>query len=317
MTGVPHIYGVHGFGPQQDFASIEACEVVLDTLNKAGVTRLNTGQLYGESEKTLGVLKAGDRFIIDTKAAGGLVPGALESGELVRRAKASLQKLNITQINTLYLHMPDHTVPIADTLSGVQCLFDSGLFRHFGLSNYLAADVAIIHEHCVTHNFVLPTIYQGSYNPVARRAETELFPTLRRLGIKFYAYGPQAGGFLAKTKDEVLAGKGRLDAGNRGGQRLRRLYCRPAILEALVEWGAIAAAADCSGAELSCRWVKYNSALVPECGDAVIFSTSTIEQTHETLRFLEAGPLPDHIVDRIDALWERVKAVAPLDNINE
>lgn len=317
MAGVPYIYGVHGFGPEQSFASIEACEAVLHALREAGVTRLNTGQLYGESEKTLGILKAGECFTIDTKAAGGLVPGALEAGELVRRAKESLQKLNVSQVDTLYLHMPDHTVPITDTLSGVQKLFETGMFRHFGLSNYLAADVELIHKHCTTHHIVLPTVYQGSYNPVARQAETELFPTLRRLGIKFYAYGPQAGGFLAKTKEEVVAGKGRLDPGNRGGQRLRRLYCRPPILEALVEWGAIAASAGCSGAELSCRWVKHNSALKAEHGDAVIFSTSTIEQTHDTLRFLEAGPLPDRIVQRIDALWEMVKAVALLDNINE
>jgi diketogulonate reductase-like aldo/keto reductase len=33
-----------------------------------------------------------------------------------------------------------------------------------------------------------PALYQGEYNPVARRVEDDLFPLLKKNGIKFYAY---------------------------------------------------------------------------------------------------------------------------------
>jgi aflatoxin B1 aldehyde reductase len=72
-----------------------------------------------------------------------------------------------------------------------------------------------VYDYCVANNYVVPTVFQGSYNPVCRRVETELLPTLRKLNISFYAYAPQAGGFLAKSKEEVLDGKGRFDPNNR------------------------------------------------------------------------------------------------------
>jgi aflatoxin B1 aldehyde reductase len=46
---------------------------------------------------------------------------------------------------------------------------------------------------------------------VARKQEEVLFPTLRKLGIAFYAYSPIAGGFLTKTKKDIEDGKGYVD----------------------------------------------------------------------------------------------------------
>lgn len=316
MLGVPHIYGAAAFSPERKFKTIEDARQVLITLEQAGLKHLNTAQLYGDSEKTLGQLRAGERFFIDTKAAGGAIPGALGRREVVRRAYLSLKNLGVEHINTFYIHMPDPTVPIEETLAGIQELYEAGVFRIFGISNYLAADVANIHAHCVENHYVLPTVYQGSYNPIARHAETELLPLLRRLKIAFYAYAPQAGGFLAKTKQEVLQGKGRLDPSTKGGQMLGRLYCKPTLLDCLAIWAEIAAQANCSPSELACRWVKYNSDLRAEFGDAVIFSSSSVSQTTETLKHLENGPLTAEITSKIDQVWDLVKHEAPVDNIN-
>jgi len=67
-------------------------------------------------------------------------------------------------------------------------------------------------------NYVLPTVYQGKYSAVARKQETFLFPTLRDLGIAFYAFNPVAGGF--PDEDEaasVRMGAGRFDPSTRIG----------------------------------------------------------------------------------------------------
>ncbi|XP_046505250.1 aflatoxin B1 aldehyde reductase member 2-like [Equus quagga] len=54
----------------------------------------------------------------------------------------------------------------------------------------------------------MPTVYQGVYNALTRRVETELFPCLRHFGLRFYAYNPLAGGLLTgKYKYEVKDGK--------------------------------------------------------------------------------------------------------------
>jgi aryl-alcohol dehydrogenase-like predicted oxidoreductase len=62
-------------------------------------------------------------------------------------------------------------------------------------------------EICRERGFVLPKVYEGNYNPIARKPETLLFPILEKYDITFYAYSPLAGGFLAKSKEDVLAKK--------------------------------------------------------------------------------------------------------------
>jgi len=37
----------------------------------------------------------------------------------------------------------------------------------------------------------------GMYNAITRDVERELMPCLRKLGMRFYAYNPLAGGMLA------------------------------------------------------------------------------------------------------------------------
>ena len=94
----------------------------------------------------------------------------------------------------LTLAAPDHKTPIEETLEAINEVHKQGHFKRFGLSNYQAEDVERIYKHCKEHNYVLPTVYQGNYSPVARKQEQLLFPTLRKYNIAFYAYSPLAGG---------------------------------------------------------------------------------------------------------------------------
>ena len=203
-------------------------------------------------------------------------------------------------------------------LSGIHEAHKAGLFTRFGLSNFLAEDVERVHAHCKDHGYVLPTVYQGNYSPIARRPETELLPTLRRLGICFYVYSPLAGGFLTKTKQQVLEGAdaGRFTHDNMMAPMYRGLYCKPAMLEALTLWGQVAAEAGCSRAELAYRWVAYNSPLDAELGDAIIIGASKISQVKQTLEGLAKGPLDAKASQKIDEIWRTIEHEAPVDNWN-
>ena len=75
-------------------------------------------------------------------------------------------------------------------------LFQQGKFRHFGLSNFAAWQVAEVVELCRRHGWMEPEVYQGMYNALTRDVERELFPCLRNYGMRFYAYNPLAGGLL-------------------------------------------------------------------------------------------------------------------------
>jgi len=57
-------------------------------------------------------------------------------------------------------------------------LYQQGKFKRLGVSNYKSWEVAEIYYICKMNNYVLPTVYQGMYNLIARDAELELVSML-------------------------------------------------------------------------------------------------------------------------------------------
>ncbi|KAJ1562896.1 hypothetical protein HK405_006270 [Cladochytrium tenue] len=296
-------------------------DTLLGVLAEHSVRELDSARLYGESEKLIGQRGVIDRgFVVSTKHPGAGAPGRSSRQSILDVAATSFSLLGVNQVDTYYLHSPDRKTPIEETLSGIQELYTQGRFKRFGLSNFLPHEVEEVVRVAREKGYVLPTVYQGNYNPVARGQEADLFPVLRKHGIAFYAYSPIAGGFLTKSKAQIEAGA--TDAGRfvEGGGYLadlyRELYVKPKLLDALDSWASISQDAGVSRAELACRWVRYHSALRADQGDAVIIGASTFNQLRQTLVGLENGPLPAEIVRRIDGVWEDVKDEAALDNFN-
>ena len=204
-------------------------------------------------------------------------------------------------------------------LWGINEAYRAGYFKRFGLSNYTAKEVQRVYDICKAKGYPLPTAYQGNYSAIARKPETALFPTLRKLGIAFYAYSPLAGGMLTKTAEQI-ASKGE-DAGRFGGEGLaavmyRGIYGKPVYYKALELWAEAAKEAGCSKAELGYRWVACDSALSRELGDAILFGASTPTQVSEVLAWLQKGSVGYAACAKIDEIWKIVEEEAPLDNYN-
>ncbi|OAL24597.1 hypothetical protein AYO22_05386 [Fonsecaea multimorphosa] len=342
------IFGAGFIGNAEPFISEKDIEATYELISKYGVKRLDSAQLYGESEKRLGETKAGDRFSIDTKWLMGWSPGLATKDGIIASAKESVKKIGCAvgdvldtplslslftnrrrsyrlkpekltshrmcppQADVFYLHCPDVSVPVEETLAGVNEAHRLGLFQHFGLSNYPTEDVLKIYDYCKAHDYILPSVFQGNYAPVARKLETLLFPTLRKLGIAFYGYSPLAGGFLTKTKQQIVEGAGRFNTDFMNGM-YDQMYLKESYLQALALWEDIATEQGCSRAELAYRWVAYHSALRSEYGDGIIIGASKFEQIEPTLQGLQKGRLNDSVVKRIDEVWETVKHDAPMD----
>lgn len=225
-----------------------------------------------------------------------------------------------SQLNVFYLHSPDPTIDLPSQLRGVDTAHKRGLFRRFGLSNFSAAQVRAAHAHCAAHGYILPTVYQGNYSPVARLQETQVLPTLRALGIAFNAYSPVAGGFLTKTPAQVRAGgaaAGRLGLDGPLGRLYSGLYGSPAMLEGLDAWQRAADRAGCGKAELAYRWVVFDSALSGEFGDGVVLGARSVEQVRDTLGWFEKGSVGPEAKALIDDMWEIVKSEAVLNNVTD
>lgn len=76
--------------------------------------------------------------------------------------------LPYSSVDIFYLHAPDRSTPYEVALKGINELYKEGKFKRFGLSNFPSYEVAEIVEICKANGYVLPTVYQGMYNAIAR-----------------------------------------------------------------------------------------------------------------------------------------------------
>ncbi|KIL88411.1 hypothetical protein FAVG1_08491 [Fusarium avenaceum] len=296
------------------WSSVDVVKKWLDLVEKLGIKSIDTAQLYGHSEELLGKARAASRFTIDTKIPGALAPDLTTEDYIVASCKESLKKLGTDKVDIYYLHAPDRRVPIKEIMGGLDKMYRQGAFKRLGLSNFLGEEVEEIVRIAKENNFVVPTVYQGNYSAVARRADEEIFPILRKHGIAFYAYSPIAGGFLSKSEATLMDPEGRFGKGDKLSGLYNGMYNRPSFVAALSVWGKIAEDEGVSRAELAYRWVAYHSQLRGDLGDAIVIGASKEEHVKETMEALKRGPLTNDAVKRIDGIWDSVKEGASLDN---
>jgi len=308
------IFGTH----EASTWSPESRQKYMNVLKEHGIEALDTATAYADSERVLGAMKAPSQFNIHTKAPG--MGADLQTREKIPTyIEKSLSDLSAEKVEIYYLHAPDTTVPLAETCEAMNALHEQGKFEKFGLSNFSAAQVQEIHDLCKAKGWVLPTVYQGKYNVLSRHIETMLFPTLRKLGICFYAYSPLAGGFLTKTPQQIReASAGGEAAGRFSNQGLiggvyMNIYNRPNNVAALDTWADIAKEEGISRAALAYRWIVWHSILSAEYKDGVILGASKWQQLDGTMEELKKGPLSEKAVKAIDQVWESVKGEAHRD----
>jgi aflatoxin B1 aldehyde reductase len=315
------VFGGASLTDKGKFKTPELRAQVLDILLSYGIKTLDTARLYTGSEVAIGQLEKRTQFTIDTKLVGGFSPGNVHKDQVIADAQDSLKTVGIKQFDILYIHAPDPSVPIEDTLEGINEVYKKGVFKRFGLSNFSVSQVQNVHDMAKEKGYVLPTVYQGNYSPVARHLETLLFPTLKKLGITFYAYSPIAGGFLTKSAADLDSGAGRFNTAAIGGL-YSTLYDSPTMREALVSWNKIADKEGVSNAELAYRWVAHHSAIAKEEfvkgeENGVIIGASKVEQIEQTVQGIRKGALSESAVEGIEGIWKSVESVAPVDNYNQ
>ena len=173
-----------------------------------GVTLFDTAEAYGPfvNEELVGEALAPirDTVVIATKfgfdidfATGARNGGTNSRPEHIKAvADASLKRLKTDRIDILYQHRVDPNVPIEDVAGAVKELIAEGKIKHFGLSE---ASVQTIRR---AHAIQPVTAVQSEYSLFWRGPETELLPTLEKLGIGFVPFSPLGAGFLTGKIDE-------------------------------------------------------------------------------------------------------------------
>lgn len=115
---------------------------ILNRFVERGGTFIDTADSYagGRSETMIGnwMRERGnrDRLTIATKVGKSADNPGLSAPAVERAVKASLQRLRVSHIDLLYLHIDDESVPFDETLLAVDELIRAGDVRYFGGSHH-------------------------------------------------------------------------------------------------------------------------------------------------------------------------------------
>jgi len=287
--------------------------------SRFGLTVLDTARIYseGESEPMVGAcLEAlqNDESVstmkVTTKAhpsqPGGLSPRGLEA-----QLMDSLKAMNVKRVDEFYLHQPDTECSLESTLEKTNELVDRGLIGSIGMSNYHGTEVQRAVDICDKYGWVRPSVYQGLYNPLNRRVETELLPTLKHNNIKFIAFNALAAGLLtgkhaSQDSDSVMSGRFKNNP-----NYLPRFYTK-ANFKAVSD---ISDALEYHGKgetmiEATYDWLLHHSQLGPN--DGILIGASGVEQLESTLsaigRSLNKSPkhTNDQVMTACEKAWDTV-----------
>jgi aryl-alcohol dehydrogenase-like predicted oxidoreductase len=177
---------------------------IINTAIDAGVNFIDTADVYdrGHSEEYIGRTLKGKRqqVIIATKFGHPMGQAPNERGGsrhyILRAVDSSLKRLQTDYIDLYYMHTPDASTPIEETLSALDSLVKSGKVRYIGCSNFAAWQVSEALWTSKTNRLTAFVVIQQGYNMISRQIEKELVPCCQAHGIGVIPYSPLASGLL-------------------------------------------------------------------------------------------------------------------------
>lgn len=187
--------------------AIEAIQACLQN----GVNLIDTAPCYGWGASEIIVGEAirdfdREKILISTKFS--LVPNSARPEQrshgdgsyknVMREVATSLSLLRCGYIDFYYLHYPDPTTDVAETMSALNVLKKRGLIRHIGLSNHSKEQIEAAME------WADIDVIQPPFSMVSREQE-ELMKWAYSKGIDSMTYGSLGSGLLTgaiRTKPE-------------------------------------------------------------------------------------------------------------------
>lgn len=186
-------WGMNGYDRSYDFETIRAA---YDASVRAGVTLLDTAEMYGagESERIIGRLLREDsasreRVVVATKFMP--YPWRIPFAAQLRRGLAgSLERLGLPCVHLYQMHGPISLRSPRAIAAALAVPFEQGLIKAVGVSNYSAAEVRAIHAALAAHGIPLAT-NQVEFSLLRTLPETGgLLGTCTELGVTLLAYSP-------------------------------------------------------------------------------------------------------------------------------
>ena len=283
-------------GPTDEAESIRIMHKACDL----GINFFDTANVYndGGSERVVGKAIADRRnqIVLATK---GRLPSRSPSGpggpndqgasriHLLREVEQSLRRLNTEVIDLYYIHSPDRTTPIEETLRTLENLVQQGKIRYIGLSNYRTWQLCQALRAADRLGTEPIAALQPLYNIVNRDIEVDLLPLCREAGVGAVSYSPLARGVLAaKYKPGEPYPEGSRAA--RGNKRMEEAEIREESFVIAQKLRALADARGVTVTQFALSWCLANPLLT-----SAIVGPRTMEQFEDNLGCLKVQISPE------------------------
>lgn len=295
----------HGYGDRIDDKSAE--RLLLSALDK-GVTHFDTAAQYGfgHNEELLGRVLSSHRNEFTLASKCGMGPDADGKREinnhpdkLKQTCEEALTRLKTDHIDLYYLHRWDKKTPIEESIGALGDLVTAGKIGSVGLSEVSADTLKKAHA---THPIAA---VQSEYSLWTRNPEISVLETCAALGTTFVAFSPVARGYLtaklngvsAFTQGDLRRGMPRFSEDN---------YLKN--LGLLEQFKQIAAANDCTPAQLALAWLLHRAPnIVPIPG------TTSLDHLEENMGAMDVS-LDANSMAQLDKIFEPNSIFGPRYN---
>jgi 1-deoxyxylulose-5-phosphate synthase len=287
---------------------VEAAAMLERALD-AGITLVDTADVYGESEQVVGEVlsRAGrrDKVLLATKVGlprGEGPPDTWHRREhVVASCEQSLRNLRTDRIDLYQLHRPSERVPIEETLGVLGDLVEAGKVRWIGTSTFAAWMVT--DALALAREQGLPAVVseQPPYNLLDRRIENEVLPMCERHRIAVLPWSPLAGGVLGGRYTSVDAVP---DDSRAARLPMSRDRINRRAVEVAAALGALAGERGLTTSQLALLWVMDQPGVT-----APIIGPRTLAQLDDALAVLDRV-LDDDTRAACDALVHPGNAVS-------
>ncbi|SHL69908.1 aldo/keto reductase [Roseibium suaedae] len=195
-------FGTMSFGGDADEATSGR---LYGACRDAGINFFDCADVYssGAAETILGKLIAHERdeLVITSKVHGKMGSDANSGGtnrrHVARAVEASLKRMNTDRLDVYFVHRFDDTLPLEETLRGLEDVVRAGKVLYLGASNYAAWQVAKALGISERRGWSRFDVLQPMYNLVKRQAEAEILPLAKSEGLGVISYSPVGGGLLS------------------------------------------------------------------------------------------------------------------------
>lgn len=272
-------------GPTDEAESARIIHRALDL----GLNFLDTANMYtlGESERVTGraIRDRRDQVVLATKVKNPMGEGPNEQGlsrvHIMRECEASLRRLGTDYVDLYYMHAPDWSTPLEESLRAMTDLVRQGKVRYVACSNHYAYQVALLLGLAELQNLEKITCVQPLYNLVNRDIEVELLPLCGEKGIGVVVYSPLARGVLTgKYRPGEAPPEG--SRGARGDRRIQQTELREESFQVAQALTPLAERHRCTVAQYALAWTLANPLVT-----SAIIGPRTMEQFESSLPALE------------------------------